>query len=125
MAITPPRSAVKRIAFGKLDPRRLAGTKTGQVMVSIGRIPADLRARGGQQPQFRAHQIAGSDEQHHAALQIEEYGQESHATLASPTSGVDWNYFLYMSHSTPAKRKLFLLYRSATIEFSPPKAKGR
>src|SRR5271165_2559250 len=29
-----------------------------------------------------------------------------------------------MSRSTPAKRKLFLLYCSATIEFSPPDAKG-
>jgi hypothetical protein len=30
-----------------------------------------------------------------------------------------------MSHPEPAKRKLFLLYCNATIEFSPPKAKGR
>src|SRR6267154_1026667 len=36
---------------------------------------------------------------------------------ASPNSGVDWNYFLYMSRSSRAKRKLFLLYCDATIEF--------
>jgi hypothetical protein len=76
-----------------------------------------VRARRGQQAQFRPRQIAGSDEKHGTGLQIEKYRQESHATLAAPTCGVDWNYFLYMSHSTPAKRKLFLLYCSATIEF--------
>src|SRR5258707_10282440 len=92
-------------------------------MVAVGRKPADPRTGRRQQPQLRPHEIAGSDEQHRAALQIEKHGQESHATLASPTSGVDWNYFLYMSRSTLAKRKLFLLYCSATIEFSPPKAK--
>ena len=121
----PAETGRHGIAFGKLDPRRLVSAKTCQVMVAVGRVPANLRARGGQQAQFRARQIAGADEQHHAALQIEEHGQESHATLASPTPGVDWNYFLYMSHSMPAKRKLFLLYCGATIEFSPPNAKGR
>src|SRR5882762_5469965 len=44
---------------------------------------------------------------------------------ASPTSGVDWNYFLYMCLSTAAKRKLFLLYCGATLELSPPEAKGQ
>jgi hypothetical protein len=58
-------------------------------------------------------------------LQIKEYRQESHATLASPAYGVDGNYFPFMSRSSPTKRKLFLLYCGATIEFSPPKAKGR
>jgi hypothetical protein len=58
-------------------------------------------------------------------VQIEKHRQESHAVLASPTFGVDWNYFLYMSLPAPAKRNLFLLYCAATIEFSPPKAKGR
>jgi hypothetical protein len=29
-------------------------------------------------------------------LQIEEDRKKSHAKLSSPTSGVDWNYFLYM-----------------------------
>src|ERR1700681_2164556 len=93
--------------------------------MTVGRKPANPSAGGGQQTQFRAREVAGSDEQHLAALQIEEHGQKSHAILASPTSGVDWNYFLYMSRSTPAKRKLFLLYCSATIEFSPPKAKAQ
>ena len=94
-------------------------------MIAVGRIPADPRAGRRQQAQFRARQIAGADEQHRAALQIEEHRQESHAILASPTCGVDWNYFLYMSRSTAAKRKLFLLYCSATIEFSPPKSKAQ
>ena len=125
MAITPPKIGGQGIAGGKLDPRRLVRIKTIQIMMAIGRIPANPRTRGCEQPQFRARQVAGAHKQDHAALQIEEYRQESHATLASPTSGVDWNYFLYMSHSMPAKRKLFLLYCTATIEFSPPKAKGR
>src|ERR1700730_12181950 len=94
-------------------------------MMAIGREPADAGARRCQQPQFRPRQVASADQQHRTGLQIEKYRQKSHATLASPTSGVDWNYFLYMSRSTAAKRKLFLLYCSATIEFSPPKAKAQ
>src|SRR5450755_3098128 len=93
-------------------------------MMAIGREPADAGARRCQQPQFRPRQVASADQQHRTGLQIEKYRQKSHATLASPTSGVDWNYFLYMSRSTAAKRKLFLLYCGATLEFSPPKAKG-
>src|SRR6478736_9005792 len=92
-------------------------------MIAVGRVPVDPRARRCQQAQFRARQVAGSNQKHGTGLQIEKYRQESHAALASPTYGVDWNYFLYMSHSMPAKRKLFLLYCSATIEFSPPESK--
>src|SRR5713226_2406884 len=94
-------------------------------MMAIGREPADAGPRRRQQPQFRPRLLASADQQHRTGLQIEKYRQKSHATLASPTSGVDWNYFLYMSHSTAAKRKLFLLYCSATIEFSPSKAKAQ
>src|SRR5467141_696956 len=93
------------------------------MMIVIGRVPANAGARRCQQAQLRPHQFAGANEQHGTGLQIEKYRQESHAALASPTYGVDWNYFLYMSRSMPAKRKLFLLYCSATIEVSPPKAK--
>src|SRR4030088_1898827 len=94
-------------------------------MTAIGREPADAGPRRHQQPQFRPRQVASADQQHGTGLQIEKYRQKSHATLASPTSGVDWNSFLYMSRSSVAKRKLFLLYCSATIEFYPPKAKGQ
>src|ERR1700704_5286388 len=94
-------------------------------MIAVGREPADARARPCEQAQLRPRQIAGADKQHGTGLQVEKHRQESHATLASPTYGVDWNYFLYMSRSTPAKRKLFLLDCSATIEFSPSKAKGQ
>src|SRR5258705_1189793 len=93
-------------------------------MMAVGGEPADLRTRRRQQAQFRPRQVACANEQHRTGSQVEKHRQESHARLASPTCGVDWNYFLYMSHSTPAKRKLFLLYRNATIEFSPPKAKA-
>ena len=113
------------IAFGKLDPGRVGGLQSSDIMTAIGREPANARAGRGQQAQFRPRQIAGSDEQHRTGLQIEKYRQKSHTMLASPTYGVDWNYFLYMSHSARAKRKLFLLYCVATIEFSPSKAKGQ
>src|SRR6202035_5210019 len=93
-------------------------------MMAIGREPADAGARRRQQPQFRPRQVASADQQHRSGLQIEKYRQKSHATLASQTSGVDWNYFLYMSRSMPAKRKFFLLYCTATVEFSPLEAKG-
>src|SRR5260370_2277761 len=92
-------------------------------MIAIGCIPAPPRPRRRQQAQFRSRQIASSDKQDRTGVQIEKYRQKSHAILASPTSGVDWNYFLYMSRSMPAKRKLFLLYCNAIIEVSPPKAK--
>src|ERR1700694_1380214 len=93
--------------------------------MAIGREPADAGARRCQQPQFRPRQVASADQQHRTGLQIEKYRQKSHATLASPTTGVDWNYFLYMSHSEPAKRRLFLLYCNATIEFSPANSKAQ
>src|SRR5260370_31342226 len=111
--------------MGQFDPRHIGVIEAAYIMMTVGGNPASPSAGGRQQTQFRTRQVASSDEQHLAALQIEEHGQESHATLAPPTSGVDWNYFLYMSRSTPAKRKLFLLYCSATIEFSPAKAKGQ
>src|SRR5258708_37791817 len=93
-------------------------------MIAIGRVPANARARRCQQAQFRPRQFAGANQKRGTGLQIEKYRQESHAALASPTSGGDWNYFLYMSRSMPPKRKLFLLYCTATIEVSPPKTKG-
>ena len=79
----------KRIACRKLDPGRIGGRKIAQIMMAIGRVPANPRARGGQQAQFRPRQIARADEQYGTGLQIEKYRQESHATLAPPTSGVD------------------------------------
>ena len=96
----------QRIAFAKLDPRRVRGVKSAHIMIAVGRKPADARAGRSQQAQFRARQFAGADEQHRAGLQIEKYRQESHATLASPTFGVDWNYFLYMSRSSGRKEKI-------------------
>ena len=104
------------IALGKLNSRRVGGVEAAHIMIAVGRVPANARARRCQQAQFRPRQFAGANEQHGTGLQIEKYRQESHAALASPTYGVDWNYFLYMSRSMPAKRKLFLLYCGATIE---------
>src|SRR6266487_4466278 len=111
------------IASGKLNSRRVGGLEAVHIMIAIGRVPANARARRRQQAQFRPRQFAGANEQHGTGLQIEKYRQESHAALTSPTYGVDWNYFLYMSRSMPAKRKLFLLYCGATIENFAPTAK--
>jgi hypothetical protein len=58
-------------------------------MMAVGRVPAYARTRGGQQAQLRLRQIARADEQYWTGLQIEKYRQESHSTLAAPTSGVD------------------------------------
>ena len=58
------------------------------IMIAVGRKPADPRTGRRQQPQFGAREIARANEQHLAALQIEKHGQESHATLASPTRGL-------------------------------------
>src|SRR5450759_620700 len=107
------------IATGKLDPRRVRSLQATHMMMAIGGVPANARARRRQQAQFRPREVAGSDQKHGTGLQIEKYRQESHAAPASPTYGVDWNYFLYMSRSAAAKRKLFLLRCGATIEFSP------
>src|SRR5258708_10130193 len=112
----------ERIAFREPDPRGIC-FEPAHIRMAIGCVPADARGRGCQQAEFCARRIAGADQKHRTGLQIEKYRQESHAILASPTSGVDWNYFLYMSRSMPAKRKLFLLYCSATLEFLPSDAK--
>ena len=58
-------------------------------MIAVGRKPADLRAGRRQQAQFRAHEVARSNEQHLAALQIQEHRQIAHPTLAFPNLGVD------------------------------------
>jgi hypothetical protein len=113
------------IALRKLDPRHVGGIQSADIMIAIGRKPANPRARGRQQAQFRPHQVAGADKQHGTGLQIEKHRQESHAALAFPASGDGWNYLLYRSLLKPTKRKIFLLYCSATIEFSSAQAKGR
>src|SRR5207302_7791916 len=115
----------QRNAFGRHDARRISRFKPADVMMAVRRIPANARARRDQQAQLRQREIASANEQHGTGLQIEKYRQESHPTLAPPTFGVDWNYFLYISDFTVAKRKLFLLYCTATIEFPPSAAKGQ
>ena len=79
----------ERIAVRGFDPRDVVGGKPAEIMIAVGREPADLRTGRRQQPQFGAREVARSDEQHHAALQIEKHRQIAHQILASPTSGVD------------------------------------
>jgi hypothetical protein len=105
------------IAFGQFDPRYVRCLQPAHIMVAVGCVPANPRIGGAKQAQFHPRQFPGTHQQHRTGLQIEKYRQESHAILASPIRGVDWNYFLYMSHSAAAKRKLLFLYCNATIEF--------
>ena len=79
----------QRIAGGQFDPGGVVGIEASQVMIAINGIPAHPCARGNQQPQFCAHEFARSDEQHLAALQIQEHRQIAHQTLAFPNPGVD------------------------------------
>ena len=85
----PERSADQRIALGKLDPRGVVGIKACEIMIAVGGIPTNLRARRRQQAQFCAREVARSNEQHLAALQIQEHRQIAHQTLAFPNLGVD------------------------------------
>src|ERR1700721_724876 len=113
------------IALRKFDPRDVRRLQIAYVVMTVGCIPASTCLRGGEQAQFRPREVTGTHQEYRTGLQIEEYRQESHTILASPTNGVDWNYFLYMSRLTPAKRKLLLIYCSATIEFSSSKSDGQ
>ena len=45
------------------------------MMLVISCKPANPRTRGREQSQFRSCQVAGSNEQHHAALKIQKYRQ--------------------------------------------------
>src|SRR5690242_5146670 len=108
-----------------LDTCCIRSLNPGHILITIGRVPANTSASRYEQTQSRPRQIAGADQQHGTGLQIEKYRQESHAPLAHPTFRVDWNYFLYISDFTAAKRKFFLLYCNATIEFQPLTAKGQ
>ncbi len=78
----------ERIAGIRLDPRHVLGGKAGEVMIAVGREPADLRTGSGEQPQFGAREVARSNEQHLAALQIQKHRQIAHQILASPTWGL-------------------------------------
>ncbi len=112
----------ERITARDLNARRIFGGET-EILIAVDRMNADARAGSGEHAQFCAQKLTRAGENHRTGLQIEKHRQEPHAILASPTSGVDWNYFLYMCRFERAKRKFFLLFRVATIEFSPPNAK--
>jgi len=79
----------QRIAFAKLNPRRIGSLQPAHIVIAVDGVPADARTRRQQQAQLRPRQLATSYEQDGAGLKIEEYRQESHSTLAAPTSGVD------------------------------------
>ena len=112
----------ERIACRDLDARRVLGAQT-QILIAVDRMHANARTGSSEHAQLGAQKLTRADEDHRTGLEIEEHRQEPHAILASPTSGVDWNYFLYMCRFERAKRKFFLLFCTATIEFSPPNAK--
>ena len=89
IAITSDRSAVSGSPEAGSIRAASVGVETSQIMIAVGRKPADPRARRNQQAQFRAHEFARSNEQHLAALQIQEHRQVAHPILAFPNLGLD------------------------------------
>jgi hypothetical protein len=73
-------------------------------MIAVGREPADLRTGCREQPQFGACEIARSNEQHLAALQIQKHRQVAHQLLASPILGLTEIIF-YLSLDQGQKRE--------------------
>ena len=97
----------ERIARGRFDPRHVVGGEAREIMIAVGRIPADLRAGRRQQAQFGARELARSDEQHLAALQIEEHRQKPHQILASPTPGLTEIIFYICLDQRPQRENYF------------------
>jgi hypothetical protein len=54
----------QRIISGKFDPRRIGGPKAAHIVIAVGGVPANMRARRGQQAQFRPRQVAGTHQQY-------------------------------------------------------------
>ena len=77
----------QRIALRDIDACGFLGSKPGQIMIAVGRMPAHPRARRNQQAQFCAREIACADQEHWSALQIEEDWQKSHGSSLSPLRG--------------------------------------
>ena len=79
----------ERIALDKFDTPGIGSIDARDIAIAVGRVPAHPRARGQQQAQLGAHQLACAEQQDRAGLQIEENRQESHSILRFPRSGVD------------------------------------
>src|SRR5262249_53874661 len=123
----------ERIALGELDARELSGFQAVHVVLARYGVPANARTGGHQHAQLGARQLAGADEGHQAALQIEEDRQIAHSNSPSPTSGLTEiifslsvlqpsqreNYFFSIAH----RRWNFRLSRprSTRCLFSPTK----
>ncbi len=84
IAITLERSAASGSPAASSIRAASVGLEAGQIMIAVGGIPADLRARGNEQPQFCAHELARSNEQHLAALQIQKHRQVAHPDTRFP-----------------------------------------
>ena len=54
----------QRIALRMLDLRRIVGIEPAQIMIAVGRVPADARTGRREQAQFRARKIARANQQH-------------------------------------------------------------
>ena len=98
----------QRIALGELDPRRCRRPRARctswwpSVAYQRTRAPAAASRRN-----FARAEIAGADQQHRTGLQIEKYRQESHATLASPTSGLTGIIFYICLIQRPQRENYF------------------
>ena len=80
----PAEIGQQRIASGELNSRRVGCLQAAEIMIAVGRVPAHPRTGGRQQAQLRPHQLAGSDHEHDASLQIEKHRQKSHALISLP-----------------------------------------
>jgi hypothetical protein len=78
-----------------------------QIVIAVGREPADPRARRKQQPQFRTHKFASAHDQDGTGLQIEEYRQKSHPLLSSPALGLTGIIFYICLVQRPQRENYF------------------
>ena len=74
----------ERIASGRFDPRGVRRRRAQPDHDCRRSHTSGPCARRNQQAQFRAHEFARSNEQHLAALQIQEHRQVAHPILAFP-----------------------------------------
>ena len=116
----------ERIARGRLDPRGIRGVEPSQIMIAVGRKPADPRARpkpAGAISRARVRPLRRAAPRRFA-------DRETRAGSACDTrfpqlAGLTGIIFYICLDQAAAKRKLFLLYCSATLEFFHSEVQGQ
>jgi len=95
----------QRIVTRNLYSRRVRRPKTAYIMIAVVAYQR-MRAGRRQQAQFGARQVARTNKKYGTGLQIKKYGR-NRIRYSLPRFRVDWNYFLYMSHSTSQRENSF------------------